>query len=67
MARNCLQTGHVDTLDWSSRSTDRVRDLDPFPAATLPELERRLVEQWYHTLQEDIHRLLLSMRSRLTE
>ena len=50
MARICLQIGHVNTLDWPSRTPylspiehlwnipgKRVRDLYPFSAATLPE------------------------------
>ena len=59
MASSCMQAGHVNTLDLPSRSPDlspiehlcdivsrQVRDLYPFPAATLPELDRRLVKQW---------------------
>ena len=60
--RDCLQASHVNTIDWLSISHDpspeehlwdilgqRVCDLYPFPAATLPELERWLLTMSRHT------------------
>ena len=49
-----------DILGW------RECDVYTFPAAILPELERWLDEQWQLIPNGDIHRLLLSMRKRLT-
>ena len=47
----------------------RVHDLYPFPASTLPESEHQLVEQWQCIPQGGVYtcipRLLLSMRKRL--
>ena len=67
MARICLQASHVITLDWHPDSLISpiihfwdiqgwgVRDFCPLPAATLPKLEDRLVEQWQHILLGYVH------------
>lgn len=80
VARDCLHEGNVNVLDWPSRSPDlspiehlwdilgrRVRDSYQFPAATLEELQHRLLEQWQRIPQRDIRHLIMSMRRRLQE
>ena len=78
VTRNFLNTNNVNVLPWSSKSPDlnpiehlwdaldrKIRNLPVVPQ-TLPALQQALIHEWNNIPQQDIRKLISSMRRRCT-